>query len=296
MPRLNVNDLELYYEDTGPPKDLNNHKRPVVFVHGLLWDHSEWDTQVEFLRQHHRCITFDLRGHARSEVPDDPFIDLETQYLDVAVLIRDLDAGPCHLVGISMGGAIALRVAARRPELVDTLTIIGSSAGRENPDKQSRYTMLNLVARMLGVRPLIGQIMPLMFSDRFLEDPQRESERERWRAVLADNDSSIHKAVNGFIHRPSIVDELHRIRAATQIIHGTKDQAVDLDEGRRIAEAIDGAEFHPVPDTGHMVPLEEPDDFNDLMDRFLQNHETPAHPGVGPGEFAAHRHDHRPSA
>ena len=264
-----VNGVELFVEDTGPPHGEENDRRPILFLHGLLWNHRQWEAQMPYFERNHRCVVYDHRGQGRSEVPDTPFIDLETAYLDAAALIEQLDLIPCHVVGMSMGGTVSLRLAVRRPELVQSLTVIGAAAGSEDSERMPKYKLLTWVARFLGTRPVVSQLMPIMFSDHYLDSPRIKTSRRRWRNILASNKPSVYRAVNGFLYRPSILGEIGRIAASTLVIQGEEDRAVDSREGRRIAEAIPRAEFELVDDCGHMVVLEQPERANALIGGFI---------------------------
>lgn len=102
---------------------------------------ESWEAQVAHFSTSHRVVTFDLRGQGRSEHAESG-LDLDNLAADAIELIWTLGLGPCHLVGFSMGTFVALRVAARRPELVRTLTLIGPSAEAEEPSNLPRYRLL----------------------------------------------------------------------------------------------------------------------------------------------------------
>jgi len=115
LPRQHVNGVELYYELTGTGD-------PLVLVHGSYTDHASWQSVAPGLAERHRVLSFDRRGHSRSERPTAQGAR-RTDEDDLAALVRELDLGPVHLVGSSYGGSIALGLAARRPELVRTVAV-----------------------------------------------------------------------------------------------------------------------------------------------------------------------------
>ena len=118
---MQVNGAELYVEDTGGTGSA------IVFSHGLLWSTKMWRFQVEALRGRFRCIAYDHRGQGRSEVTSAGY-DMDTLTLDAAALIEKLGVQPVHFVGLSMGGFVGMRLGARRPELLKTLTLIETAA------------------------------------------------------------------------------------------------------------------------------------------------------------------------
>src|SRR5262249_22014148 len=111
MPRIVVNGANLHYEDTGPGRE------PIVFAHGLLWSGRMFEAQVAALKGRYRCITFDFRGQGQSEITRSGY-DMDTLADDARALIEALGIAPCHFLGLSMGGFVAMRLAARRPELI----------------------------------------------------------------------------------------------------------------------------------------------------------------------------------
>src|SRR5688572_2877332 len=115
MPRISVNDVELYYEvqGSGPP---------LVLVHGS-WDrHEVWTQVAERLARRFRVISYDRRGHSRSERPAGARSRVEDED-DLAALIETLAGEPACVAANSFGGLISLTLAARRPELIRALTV-----------------------------------------------------------------------------------------------------------------------------------------------------------------------------
>ena len=155
MPSLAVDGLELHYEERGQGV-------PVVFSHGLLWSGAMFDAQVEALSPRFRCIAYDHRGQGRSASSPAAY-DMERLTSDAAVLIEKLGAGPCHFVGLSMGGFVGMRLAARRPELLRSLTLVETAADGEPRLNVPKYRALMLVSRAFGFRPVVGPVMKIMF-------------------------------------------------------------------------------------------------------------------------------------
>ncbi|MFP2906755.1 alpha/beta fold hydrolase [Pyxidicoccus sp. 3LFB2] len=263
MPMLSVNGTELYYEDTGGPG------QPVVFSHGLLWSTRLYDPQVDALRGRYRCIAYDHRGQGRSAVPPESVIDMETLYLDAVGLIEKLGVGPCHFVGLSMGGFIGMRLAARRPELLRSLVLMETSGDPEPVANVPRYTLLNVIARLAGVRPVADPVMRIMFGKSFLNDPNRAEERALWKARLMENRRDIWRAVNGVIKRRPIRDELPNIRVPTLVVVGEEDVATVPAKAERLHQLIPGSRLVRLPRGGHSATVEEPALVNAALGTFL---------------------------
>lgn len=253
MPRALVNGTELHYEDVGP------RDAPVIlFSHGLLFCTDLFRPQIEALSGAFRCVAYDHRGQGRSADSADDSISMELLFQDAALLVEHLRLGPVHFVGLSMGGFVGMRLAARRPDLVRSLVLLETSADREAEEKLMKYRALALVARALGVGAVVDRVMPILFGKSSLADPARRAEVDAWRALLLRNRRSIWRAVNGVIDRVAILPELPRIGCKTLVMVGDEDVATPPARAQRIWRAIDGARIREVQGAGHSVTLEQP--------------------------------------
>lgn len=262
MPTARVNGVDLYYEDTGGSKPV------VVFSHGLLWSTRMWDAQVRHLSDRFRCIAWDHRGQGRSEKPRVNAIGMDTVADDAAAFLGQLGVGPVRFCGLSMGGFVGMRVAARRPELIEKLVLIETAADKEPSANKPKYGAMNAVARLGGMKLLSNAIAPIMFGDSFLEDASRTKQVNRARAELTGNARSIHRAVRGVVERADFI-ELDRITAPTLVIHSREDRAIAEPRARALHAGIAGAKWVQLPRGGHSVTVEEPALVNAELDAFL---------------------------
>jgi pimeloyl-ACP methyl ester carboxylesterase len=253
MPHIRVNGARLYYEEHG------NGAQTVLFAHGLLWSGRMFARQVDALQGRYRCITFDWRGQGQSEVTPSGY-DMETLYADTLALIDTLGIQACHFVGLSMGGFIGMRLAARRPDIVKSLILIGTSADPEPAANIPKYRMLNMVARWLGFRLVVAPVMRVMFGQTFLTDPARAQLRQEWRQqLLANHRIGVTRATAGVITRRGISDLLGAIAARTLILVGDQDVATPPAVARRIHERIPQSQLKLIPGAGHTSTVEQPE-------------------------------------
>ncbi len=262
--RLTLDDgIAVHVEDTGGPGPV------VLFSHGLLWNTEMFRPQIEALRGRYRCVGWDHRGQGRSDVPPGRSVTIERCYEDAVQVIERLGLGPCHVVGLSMGGFVALRLAIRRPELVRSLVLLETSADPEPAENVPRYRRLNLVARWLGVWPVAKKVLPIMVGKTSLTDPAREADRQAWLAELCALPRSIYKAVTGVIEREGVHAELGRIRCPTLVCVGDEDTATTPAKAERLRAGIPGARLEVIPRAGHTSTLEQPVFVTALLERFL---------------------------
>jgi pimeloyl-ACP methyl ester carboxylesterase len=263
MPRLCVNGTELHYEDSGGTGPA------VAFSHGLLFDTRLFEAQVAALRGRYRCVAWDHRGQGRSA--DDPrgAIDIETVTADAAALIETLDLAPVHFVGLSMGGFVGLRLAARRPELLRSLVLMDTSADPEPRANVPRYRLLNFVARFLGLGVVASRVLPILFARSFLSDRANSARVAEQRRRLVANRRSIWRAVNGVIERAGVAHELGRIRLPTLVMVGDEDVATVPAKAEALRDGIAGATLLRIPRAGHSAPVENPEAVTAALRGFL---------------------------
>ncbi len=270
MPTLNRGAAVIHYTDTGAPPE-NPEAPTIVFGHGLLFSGWMFEPQVRALAREFRCVTVDWRGQGESNAPAGDY-DMDTLTLDAIALVEQLDVGAVHFAGLSMGGFIGMRMAARRPELIRSLTLLDTSAGPEDPDKVSRYRLLAHVYRLVGIKPVKKQVLPIMFAQSSLADPTFAAVIDEWLARLAKvKRSGMAKAVFGVADRDPIDGELDAVTAPTLVIVGAQDGATPVHKAEFIAERIDGARLEVVEACGHSSSLEQPDEVNRLLGDFVRD-------------------------
>ncbi len=263
MPKIQVNGAEIYYEEYGVGPET------IVFSHGLLWSGRMFDDQVNTLKDRYRCITFDHRGQGQSEVTKTGY-DMDTLSEDAAALIEALECAPCHFLGLSMGGFVAMRLAIRRPELLKSLMLLETTADPEPEENIGRYRLLNFIARWFGLGLVANRVMPIMFGQKFLNDPKRATQKAEWRQHMINNHRiGITRAVKGVIERGGVYDQLDQITSPTLIIIGDQDVATVPAKSERMQARIPGADLVIIPGAGHTSSVEEPEAVNAALEEFL---------------------------
>lgn len=268
MPTITVNDVTISYGDTGAPPGRPDAPT-VVFGHGLLFSGWMFQAQVAALRDRYRCITLDWRGQGETPATPDGY-DMDTLTADAVGVITALGVAPVHYVGLSMGGFVGQRLGARHGELLKSLTLLDTSPDREEPAAARQDKILGLVYRVVGMKPLLGQVKPLLFGPTFLADPGSAATIDEWVARLGRCDrAGIRKAVLGVANRDPIDDEIDGIAVPTLVVVGADDKPTPPDKAKRIAERIPGARLEIVANSGHSSTLEQPAALTALIGRFL---------------------------
>lgn len=265
MRRRMIRGCEYYVEEAGTGQDT------VVFLHGLFMSGRAWHNQVLALRSRFRCVSIDLRGHARSSSPSDGY-SMDDLADDVIQLIQAAGYGPSHLVGCAMGSTIAMHLALRRPEMIRSLSLIAATADGEDGARGRQLWMTGLMLQLLGTRPFARPLMRKIFGEHFLRDDDRRIQVDHWRNEFRKhNPIGVGRALRAYARRDSLTSVAGRIRPPTLILAGEKDSICHIRESRALNETISGSRFVTSPKAAHCPPVETPDEVNEALIGFLSS-------------------------
>jgi 3-oxoadipate enol-lactonase len=199
--------------------------------------------------------------------------DMDTLYEDATALIETLSKGkPMHFVGLSMGGFVGMRLAARKPHLLKTLTLLDTSADAE-PNK-FKYQLLNTIFKLGGAPLVINKIIAILFGKSTLSDPSKKEIIRLWNSEIRAYPSAISKAVEGVINRQSVTNELPNIKLSSLIAVGEEDIATIPAKSEQIHLAIKGSKLIIIPNAGHSSCLEQPSYVTKIINDFIAERRT----------------------
>lgn len=262
MPYQSLTGAKLYYEDEGRGEET------LIFGHSMLFNLRMFDRQVDYFKDQYRCVRFDFRGHGKSESTSNGY-DLDTLTEDAVELINTLNCGPCHFVGFSMGGMVAMKAALKYPNLIKSLILIDTSSEPEPKGGMVRNKAMLFVAKHIGLQPLANKVVNMFFAKDFLNDPNRKDLKKVWKNHFVQNDRvGIVKAVKGVLYRGGMTSVIGDIEHPTTIMVGENDQLTDLSKAEILNKTIKNSSLKLIPRAGHMGPVEEPD----IVNRFMEEH------------------------
>ena len=286
MPYATTSDnVRLYYEEVG-------QGTPILFVHEFASDHRGWEPQMRAFGQRHRCIAYSARGYTPSDVPADPNAYSYRHVMRDAVAVLDhLKIDKAHLVGLSMGGYTSLQVALNHPERVRSLVLAGTGSGSERSytdDFHKHARALGdtferegsaAVAKSYGLGP---SRVPFL-----LKDPRGFAEFSR---QLAEHDArGSANTSRGFQGaRPSLYDfesEIKKLATPALIVVGDEDDRC-IEPSLFLKRTIAASGLVMLAKTGHVVNLEEPALFNQVVGDFLDRVEAGRWPARDPRTIA----------
>lgn len=246
---------------------------PVVLLHGLGSCGDDWPLQVQALNDRRSVLTVDLPGHGRSTAPRGR-AHIAGFAQAVLRLLEARGEPPLHLVGLSLGGAVALQIAADAPARVLSLTVVNTFA-RFRPAGHGLGRGLTRVWLLLfAPMQRLGEWVAEGLFPREDQDGLRRLAAER----LAANRRRSYLQAVGAILRFDLRERLGEITCPTLIVAGERDATVPFSSKAEIRAGIRRARLEVVRDSGHATPLDAPQAFNELLRGFLDEVEgAPAH-------------------
>lgn len=240
-------------------------RAPLVFLHPVGLDLTWWGDQFEAFGQDRDVLAWDMPGHGLSQsIPVDPTFEILADVLEE--VLADADAGPAHLVGVSVGGMIAQIFALRRPDLVRSLTLVATLCDFEAPVRRALRERAR-VARAEGM----GRIAALSNERWFPADfrQRRPDMLDRTTAALLRQRPDFHAAMWEMISGLDLAESIPAITCPTLIVVGAEDANAPVSMGEKMAGLIPHSTLEVLPGVGHFPPFETPALFNALLDAFL---------------------------
>ncbi len=254
MPSIAAADLEVFWKESAPAG------APVVMIHGNWGTCSWWEPTLARVPTGLRGIAYDLRGRGQTRGPDSSYT-IASLARDLASFAHALELPPMHVVGHSLGSAVAMQLALDRPELVRSLALVAPAWVDGMPPlfHNAAYQRTLIDRDVLGraLRPLAPAIVPDAFWERLID----EGHTQRVEAAIANLDAVTAWAPG---------DRLRAIAAPSIVISGALDALTGPATAVRAATAL-GAEHVVLANVGHCIPIEAPDAFAAALWRFVRS-------------------------
>lgn len=271
MPERLTNNIRTYHEVHGEGK-------PLVFIHGGWVDHQMWNPQVEHFSQKYKVITYDVRGHGRTGGSERKKYSVELFADDLKALLEGISVEQPAVCGISLGGMIAQVYAVKYPEDLKVLILADTAISSELTfsDKVQKYALapkpvfLSIV-NLLGVRRYADFAFWFAKITRGEEWLGMNKEVRRYvREQMQRFDTKEFNKILAGVYDFTLQD-LSKIEAPTLIINGEHESKSVFEHARKMKELIQGAQDVIVPDAGHVSNMENPQEFNRVVEEFLDD-------------------------
>lgn len=257
--RIAANGTNLHAESVGEGED-------VILIHALGLSGDAWWQQVADLARGYRVLTYDVRGHGRSDRPPGPYsLDLFAE--DLRALIEALGVRRAHVVGLSLGGMIAQTYALRYAGRLHSLVLCDTSSGYSAEERQVFHQRADTAERE-GMESLVTPTLERWFTDAYRE--ANPGPVGRIASVLRANEPLAYAATCRAIAELDLTGRLAEIRVPTMVVVGEEDKGTPPAMARVIAQGIPGARLEIVRGAAHLVPVEKAEVFNALACDFLR--------------------------
>jgi 3-oxoadipate enol-lactonase len=236
---------------------------PLLLVNSLGTDLTLWDPQVADWTTSHRVVRYDQRGHGASEVPDGPYT-LERLGMDALTVLDDLGIARADVCGLSLGGLVALWVAAHAPERVGRVVLADTAAriGSEDAWRTRAATV-----REQGMAAVVDLVLERFFSAAY------RARDEPGLALVGDGlrraDPEGYAASCDALAVADLRGRARDVAARCLVMVGTEDAATPPADARALRDLVPGAAYAELEGAGHLANLERPDEFARLVADFL---------------------------
>lgn len=252
-----INGITLYYAVEGPRAGP-----PLVFVNSLGTDLRIWDRVVPHFSHRFRIVRYDKRGHGLSDSPPGPYA-LGDHTADLAGLLEHVNVEVPLLVGISVGGMIALDYAANNPVSALVLSDTAAKIGTE-----VAWNERIAAIRQQGMETMAEPILARWFSPSYAQ--RQPAAFSGYRNMLARMPASGYTGTCAALRDADLRGAVEKVRAGTLVLCGAQDPATPPDLVRGLAESLPAARFEPVDGAGHLPCIEQPQAMAAKMNQFFE--------------------------
>ncbi|MEA4813181.1 MAG: alpha/beta hydrolase [Anaerolineaceae bacterium] len=256
MPKIEVNDIHIYYELHGPEAaDV------LVLSNGIMMGTASWLYQTPVLSQHFRVLLYDCRGMWQSDHPAGPY-SMEQHADDLAALLDALGIERAHIAGISYGSEVSMVFALQYPQKTKTLMLI-DGVSEVSPYLYDQTLPWLLSAERGDAEMLLRTSVPLNYSQAYITANQVQLDAAVSRFAKLDMPALV-ELIKAF-QKLNITAQLHQIQCPVLIVYGQEDLIKGQDPALVMAKEIKQAELVCVPGAGHALCLEKPNELNTIL-------------------------------
>ncbi len=262
MPTTTVNGTKISYSDTG------GDGPPVLLLHAFPLNSGQWDHQVEALKDRYRFVTPDLKGFGGSDAPDDASAYSMDSFADeVKAVLEELGIDKVTVVGLSMGGYIALAFWRKYRDSVNAFVLADTKAGADPPEGKEKRTTQQEQVRSEGTAGLTEALGGALISETTRNS--KPDVVDRVRKLMDNPPAGFIGALEAMKNRPDSIGDLASIDVPTLVIVGEADGITPPDAARALHEGIGGSRLVVIPEAGHLSNLESPAAFTGALSEFL---------------------------
>jgi 3-oxoadipate enol-lactonase len=252
--------VEVTGQDTG---------EPIILIHGIGADLTLWEDVIPFLEKEFKVIRYDLRGSGKSDFPRSSPLSVEQWAGDLDALMSSLNVEGAHLVGWSLGGMISVELYLRDPKRIKSLTLVGSTPKLQPPAAQLFRERARL-AENEGMKILVEKTFQTTL-DSFAPSVRvhHPAKIKKFRSMLENHDKNAYAAIARALVNVDHSKRLDEVLCPTLILVGQYDARTPLSDSEMMCMKIPNSFMKIIPDCGHFYPIEQPELFSNIVNRYL---------------------------
>lgn len=255
--------IKTHYLDVGVHGNI-----PIFLIHGMALDHTMWNPQIDVLKDKYRVIAYDVRGHGQSMVGDGQYT-YKMFANDLMDLMDHLEIEQAVLCGLSLGGGIALRAYEMYPHRFKALAICDARCEADvNETKYWREDSIDLLKNN-GLGTFAREFVNKIFAKESFNSHPDAVELIR-NLILSTSPQAICGTLLAAAGRIDMTHLLPKIKVPTLIMVGENDSFTPLESSKIMHEGIANSELKVISRAGHVSNLENPDEFNDNLLKFME--------------------------
>ncbi len=252
--------------------EIHGTGSPVVFLHGYPLNRSLWDNQVAAMKGRHQVILVDLPGFGSSlPISSEQFPDMAAFASDVRQSLSASSVDdPIVMVGLSMGGYIALEFWRQFPEQLRGLVFCHTKSSADTPEAKQNRVKTAATAVSKGTSEAVAPMLEKLLSEcSRMNDPALDG----WlrEVMFSVPPKTIEASLLAMANRDDFDDRLSQITTPSLVIAGTDDEIATTETMQKMSRGLPNSRFEVIHDAAHLSPKEQPDDFNDLLLEFLES-------------------------
>ena len=240
---------------------------PLFLIHGIGAARNAWRFLLPVLREHFTVVTYDLRGHGSSELPDGEF-GLDELVDDLEQVRIRTGIEQAHFAGHSLGGMIAPAYARKYPDRVLSLGLLSTAAGRTEEDSHKVWSVVREMESR-GISEVLPTLTKRWYTDQFIE--QHPDVVEARLKQVVDTDAAVFLNVFRIYAGTEMLPWLHEIKQPALVMTGENDGGCNPRLNRLIADSLPNSELVILPNYRHSILLEAGSEVADKIVRFIQN-------------------------
>lgn len=260
---ITFNGITVSYDDFG------NSDIPIIFIHGFPFNKSMWTNQIEFLKNTHRVIAYDIRGYGKSTAGKDEqsialFADDLIHFMDALQIDKAI------VCGFSMGGYTVLNAVSRYASRFEALILCDTQCIADSSEAKEKRNKIIVQVKEGKINEFTENFLASVFCPESMKSKPVPVEKAK-KIILYTSPLTIAGGLTALSNRSETCSTVNKISIPALILCGKEDTVTPVGQSVFLQSHIQNSELHIIENAGHMSNLEQPEQFNRHLGNFIQS-------------------------